>query len=202
MDMSGSWHMRRPPSLGERLAEDSAHQKVDVLGEQAEQQAHEEVRGSARFISPFPQALSDLGKLPRCSLRDLCRCLLGSQPVRISEQRAQHFQGCQSTWTQWRACQQVSQVEGIHHLYRHGKGGMHLKAVEIGHDQEWRVLQVPPVVQQLLLCSGEVFVLALVLPCEAVLEPHTSKAAPSTGLLDALLKCIEGPLGSAAAGCD
>jgi hypothetical protein len=67
-----------------------------------------------------------------------------------------------------------------------------LKAVQVAHHQQRRILQRLPILQQLLVGGAQVLVLALVFPGEVAALPDIGEPAATADLLDALLEGVVG----------
>ena len=73
------------PRVLDEPAEELVRQEADVLGEEAEEDPNQEVRGCVRVDSTRPQSVGELGELGRDLSRDLFGGLLGAQTIWVLE---------------------------------------------------------------------------------------------------------------------
>ena len=134
--------VRQPPRqpLGvvgagrQELGEELLRQQLDVLGEHAEHQLHEEVGRLLGRHVPNAHALGQLGKALGHFLRDRLGRLAGFQGLGLGENLAEDIE--------MRRLGQVVQIEREDDRRLGGKVGVDLETVQIGDDEERRVLQV------------------------------------------------------------
>src|SRR5207302_9143523 len=117
-----------------KLGKELLRQQLDVLGEHAEHQLHEEMgRLLGRHVANA-HALGQLGKALGHFLRDRLGRLAEFQGLRLGENLAQDIQ--------IRRLHQVVQVERENDRRLGREVGVDLETVEIRDDEERRVLQV------------------------------------------------------------
>ena len=168
--------------LRHQLRKQAVGQDAHILGEQAEEQADQEVRGRVRLVAVPPQELRQAGEMARGFLGHLARGLPGAQPVRIGE--------CLTENLQLFGDQQVIQRQLDHALDGVGKVGVDDDALEIGDDQQRRVQQRLAVLEKLAVRLVQISVLALVLPGEIAHLPDVGPTLPAGDLAGAGLEGI------------
>lgn len=176
---------RLSSGLNEPLKE-AAWKQCHVLGEEAEEQLRKEVGDSVRLVAA-PARTEPLGQCgePACHvLGDLRTRLLRLQRLWIFHRCAKQTQRL------GRRIQKIIQREIVDDLPRTGEVRVDLESVQIAHDEQGRILQRLPVLQQLLVRVGKVRALLLVLPREAIPLPDVGESLPSFLLLGALLECV------------
>jgi len=148
------------------LAEEVVRQKANAIGKEAEEQPHKEVGHGLRVRSGLFQADGELGKLRGRRFRDAGGGVLRAELLGIGEGVFQDFQRRNSASGRGRIGKQIVQGEAVDVRAGSGEVGMDLKTLQVTDHQQGRILQVFPVIIELEIRRIQVFVLALVLPCE------------------------------------
>ena len=114
----------------QRFAEQLARQQLDVLGEHAEHQLHQEVGRLVGLDAAQPHAIGELAKVLGRLLGDAARRQPRLERFRLGEEPAERFQVLRFG--------QTRQVEVVNLLGRAGEVGVQLEAVQVADDEERR----------------------------------------------------------------
>ena len=160
-------------------------QQADVFGEHAEDEAVDEMGDLLRVVAAGPQGLRQRGEGGSGALGQGLAALTGTQPFRIRHGPLEFVtHGCVG---------QIFKRELVNDADAVGPVGVNAEARHVGDDQQGRVFQRQRVLAQLVEGGVQVFVLALVLPGEAVPSPDIGPTAAAGVLAGAALKAVALP---------
>ena len=169
-------NMRVNRSLGSR---------ADVFGEHAEDEAVDEMGDLLRVVAAGPQGLRQRGEGGSGALGQGLAALTGTQPLRIRHGPLE--------FVTHGGVGQIFKRELVNDADAVGPVGVNAEARHVGDDQQGRVFQRQGVLAQLVEGGVQVFVLALVLPGEAVPSPDIGPTAAAGVLAGAALKAVALP---------
>jgi hypothetical protein len=164
----------------EHPPEHVARQQAHVFGENAENEAVDEMRNGFRVVPAFPESLREGGEAARRLLGQPLARLARAQPFGVEEGRGEEI-AC-------RAVCQVLDVEGMHLLDGVGPVGVDPEPRHVRHGQERRVLERDGVLLQLGKGPVEVLLRTFVLPREAFAAPDVGPAFTAGRLAGTLLE--------------
>ena len=153
---------------GDQLGEQAVGEQADILGEEAEEQADQEVGDALGLLAVAAQQRGELGEVAGGLLRDLLGGLGGAERLGVGEEVAQPLEALGG--------KQVVEGDRGDLLDGVGEVGVDDDAVDVADHEERRVLEALAVLEELLVGAGEVGVLALVLPGEAAALPDIGPA--------------------------
>jgi hypothetical protein len=181
--------VHRAGSVGglNHLREDFVSQEVDVVGEHREHELHEEVGGIVRRDAALAHAVGDLADDFSGLGGDGFGGLARAEGIRIGEDSAELVEVF--------GLGQLGERELVDLFGGARDVGVNLEAVEVANDEQRRVFEVFAVLEELLVGSGEVFLLAFVFPAEVAAEPDVGPAGAAFGFIDAALECVPSALG-------
>ena len=136
-------------------------QQPSVLGEQAEQELVEEVGDALGLVTARLEGHGEFGEVAGGDLGELRRAELGAQGLGIGEDSAQDPQRLGGVGPR-----QVVEGHRVEDRREVREVGAHLDPLEVGHDEERRVLQGVLVADELQVRCLQILALALVLPGE------------------------------------
>ena len=145
-------------------------QQAGILGEHAEEELVEEVGDVVRLVAAAAQALGERGEVLRCLGGQLVSCLAGPQLLGMLHD------GPQQPQRLGRVGEEIVEVERVDDRGRVREVGVDLEAVEVADDEQRRVLEGLPVLQELVVGGLQVLALALVLPGEVAALPDVGEA--------------------------
>ena len=151
------------PGTRKQAGEQVFGEQTRVFGEQAKEQADEEVGDLRRVFPPFAEPFGEPGELAGGLFRDLGGGFGRTQPGGVVEHRVE--QG------ELGGVEQVVERQFVHPFDRVGKVGVDADELGVGHHEQGRVLQALPVLQELVIRPVEVGVFAFIFPGEKVLFP-------------------------------
>ncbi len=173
----------------QELREQLVGQQVDVLGEQAEQHLLAEVGHAEGVMPPPAPGLGQGAQLGRRLFGELGAGRGGSQPLRLEKGPLEEVELGRLA--------QIRQAQVMPGRDQAGEGGVDADELDIGNDEEGRILQGGGV--ELELPEGRVQVLALagalVLPGKATAPPDIGPPLAPAGLAGPLLEAEPVPLG-------
>ena len=116
-------------------------QQSDAIGKEAEQQAHEKVRGPFRVCASIAQAHGEGAKLRRRLLGDTRSGPLRPQQFRFREDSAQDFQRRQGAIGRGSRGEQIVQAEAVYLRFRAIEVRMNFEAILVADHQQRRMIE-------------------------------------------------------------
>ena len=172
--------LRLPAALLEDAGEDAFGQEADVLGEEGEDEAVEEVGDLAGVEAALAQRDGDLAHGAGGVGGDRLADRAGLELLRGDEDRADDLEVP--------GVAELLEADLVDLLPGGGEVGVDHQAVHVAGDEERRVLEVGAVLVELEVGGVEVLVLALVLPGEVAALPDVGPAVRAVLLRSALLE--------------
>ncbi len=178
----------------QELAEDFLGEQADGVGEEAKEDAHEEVRdfspGSVEAALFDFEAFGEAGELAGGILGDLGVGALGAEEVGVAEEGAEDGKGWERAGGGRFVEIEVVERESVDALRGGGEIGVDLETVEVTDDEQGRVAELFAVVVELGVGFFQVFVFAFVLQGKVVAEPNIGEALAAAGFGDGFLKGV------------
>ena len=160
-------------------------QQADVFGEHAEDQAVDEMGDLLRVVAAGPQGLREGGEGGGGALGQGLAALARTQPLQVGHGPLEFV--AHGGVGQIFKCELVPYADAV------GPVGVDAETRHVGDDQQGRVLERQRVLAQLVEGGVEVFVLALVLPGEAVPLPDIGPAAAAGVLAGTAFEAVALP---------
>jgi hypothetical protein len=170
--------------------EDALGQHPGVLGEEAEEDPVQEVGDDLRIVAAAAEREGQLGEVAGGGLGDLGRLERGAQLLGRGEDGPEDREGLRRIGRR-----EVVEGDDLGDRGEAGEVGPDLDRLEVGDDEEGRVLQRVAVALELEVGGLEVLPLALVLPGEEAALPDVGEAVAALQLLGPLLEGVPGALG-------
>ena len=114
----------------------------------------------------------------------------GPESVWIGKQSTENIERRKTAITRRYVLQQILECESIDLLRGVRKVGVNLKARKVTNYEQGRIFQILAILQELLICNFEIFVLALVFPSKMAALPHVSETLAASRGRHTLLKSV------------
>ena len=157
----------------DQVGHQASRQQADVLGEEAEEDAVEEVGDGFGFVSTVLHGAGEVGEARGGGLGDFVRGLARAQVLRFDHHGAKDAHGLGGLVA---AGGEVVEGDLVDAGSSVGEVGVDLDAVHVADDEGGRVFEVFAVVEELAVGGGEVGAVALVLPAEVSALPDVGPA--------------------------